>query len=275
MKTIFLFTFVLIQFFSIVTFAAVGAVTTATGGSGRGAVEPVDGVLLNPAVISDLPTKNFSVNYSLDQWALTISDNGKDAYFPAALVFINTKTDTIDTKQMGLSVATYRWKRMVIGAKLYVVDYLDHSVPGFEKIYHQPSADLGSTLAVSDNFGVGLVFNKVASNKVDLAEPLQTQKIAGLGVSYIFQNFVRFRFDVESAPEYKTNRLVYMAGMENFVNDWVVVRLGYQNNNVVNKNYISGGMGFAGPQFGLHYAYISNTADRTEDKHLFDLGIPF
>ena len=275
MKIFFVSLFAAIQFFSCNSFAAVGAVTTATGGSGRGAIEPVDGVLLNPAVISDLPNKNFSVNYSLDQWALTISDNGKEAYFPAALVFENSKTDTIDTKQLGVSVASYRWKKFVIGANFSVIDYLDHTVAGFEQVYHQPAADLGGTLAISNDFGIGLVFNKVASNKVDLAENLQTQKTSAIGLSYIYQNFVRFRFDVESAPDYKTDRLVYMAGMENFINDWVVVRMGYQNNNVLNKNYISAGVGFTGPQFGLHYAYISNAADKTEDKHLFDLGIPF
>ena len=275
MKIFILVGFITAQVFCLNVFDAVGAVTTATGGSGRGAVEPVDGVLLNPAIISDLPMKNFSVNYSLDQQAISISDNGKDAYFPAAFVFQRLTTDTIDTKQLGISVATYRWHRLVVGANFSVIDYLDHTVPGFEHVYHQPAADLGSSLAVTDNFGMGLVFNKIASNKVDLAENLQTQKTTALGISYIFQGFARFRFDVESAPENKTDRLVYMAGMENFINDWIVIRTGYQNNNVLNKNFISAGVGFAGPQFGLHYAYISNPADKTEDKHLIDLGIPF
>jgi hypothetical protein len=66
-----------------------------------------------------------------------------------------------------------------------------------------------------------------------------------------------------------------MGGLENYINDYVVFRLGYQNNQVTAKDYISAGLGFTGPQFGLHYAYISNTADKTEDKHLIDLGIPF
>ena len=35
------------------------------------------------------------------------------------------------------------------------------------------------------------------------------------------------------APENKTDRLVYMLGLENYLNDWVVFRLGYQNNNVL------------------------------------------
>ena len=267
--------FAVAQLFGIQAFATIGAVTTATGGSGRGAVEPVDGVLINPAIITDFPDKNFSVNYSLDQWAVSISDNGKEAFFPAAFVFVNSKTDTIDTQQLGLTLATFRMKKFVIGTNLSMLDYTDHSFPLLEKRYKQAAADIGSTYAVSNNLGIGLVLKKIASNKIDLIEAEQAQQTAALGISYIFQGFARFRFDVESAPENKTDRLVYMAGIENFINDWVVFRFGYQNNNVVAKNYLSAGLGFSGPQFGVHYAYISNVADKTEDKHLIDLGIPF
>ena len=49
-----------------------GAVSTATGGTGRGAVEPVDGLLLNPAFLLDFPTKNFSFNYILIVFAVLL-----------------------------------------------------------------------------------------------------------------------------------------------------------------------------------------------------------
>lgn len=264
-----------VQIFCASAFCAVGAVTTATGGTGRGAIEPIDGVLLNPAVITDFPDKNFSVNYSVDQWAMSVSDNGKDAFFPAAFVFLNSKTDTIDTQQLGLTIASYRWHRFVLGTNLSMLDYTDHSSPALELRYKQAAADLGATYALGSNVGFGLVFNKVGSTRTDLAEAAQTQQTTSFGISYIFRGFARFRVDVESAPKNKTDRLVFMAGMENYLNDWMVFRMGYQNNNVVAKNYLTAGLGFQGPQFGVHYAYISNTADKTEDKHLIDLGIPF
>ena len=275
MKTFTFLVFASLLFQSQISFSAIGAVSTATGGSGRGAIDPVDGVLINPAVISDFPDKNFSVNYSTDQYALSIVDNGKDAYFPAALVFKSIKTDLIDTQQLGLTLATYRWKKFVVGTSLSMLDYTEHSVPAVEQRYKQATLDLGATMAVTSNFGLGLVFNKVTANKIALAETEQVQQTAALGMSYIFQGFARFRFDVETAPENKTQKLVYMAGLENFINDWVVVRLGYQNNTFLDKNYFTAGLGFSGPQFGLHYAYISNVSNKTEDQHLIDLGIPF
>lgn len=261
--------------FSLNSFAVVGAVSTATGGSGRGAVEPVDGLLLNPAIISDLPTKNFSVNYSPDQMALTVSDNGKDAYFPAALQFIRTTDPVVDTQQLGLSFATDRWKKIALGATASMVEYTNYFSAGIEQKYRQSTFDLGATAAFSKNFGIGIIAKKLASGSVALPENLQIQKTLGFGMSYTYQNFARLRLDVESAPDNKTDKLVYMGGLENYINDYMVFRLGFQSNQVTTKDYFSAGLGFTGPQFGLHYAYISNVANKTEDKHLIDLGIPF
>jgi hypothetical protein len=119
------------------------------------------------------------------------------------------------------------------------------------------------------------VANKVGSTKTDLAENLQLQKTMALGFSYTYGNFVRLRFDMESGPDNQTERLVYKLGMENYINDWIVARFGYQNNNVLAKNYGSLGLGFVGPQFGLHYAYISDVSGGRDQKHLIDLAIPF
>ncbi len=251
-----------------------GAVSTATGGSGRGAVEPVDSVLLNPAIVADLPSKFFDLAYSKNQWGLTISDNGRDALFPAALAFVQSDQNNFKTQQLSLAIS-YGYKRMFsVGTSVSMLEY-QPSQSAFEQKYRQTIGDIGVTYAPFVGVALGLVANKVASSPSDINESLQKQKTIGFGTSYTYLSFFRFRFDMESAPENKTDRLVYMGGLETFMNDWVVFRLGYQNNNVVAKNFVTAGLGFAGPQFGLHYAYISNVADKTEDQHSIDLGIPF
>jgi hypothetical protein len=261
--------------FSQNTFAEIGAVSSATGGTGRGAVEPVDGVLLNPATITDLPHKYFSVNYSADAWALTVSDNGADSLFPAGLEFIKTTTTAVDTQQLGISFSTPRWKKIAIGGTVSMLEYTNFVTTGTEQKYRQTTFDLGATVAVSKNFGFGIVATKMASSSIDLPENLQIQKTMGAGISYTYQNFARLRFDVISGPNNTTDKLVYGVGFENYINDWLVFRLGYKTDNVVVKDYFTAGLGFAGPQFGLHYAYISNVSDKKEDKHLIDLSIPF
>ncbi len=265
----------LISQLSFAAIDTIGAISTATGGGGRGAVEPTDGLLLNPAFIRDLPGQNFSFNYSPDQWALSLSDSGEDAYFPAALVLVNQKTDLIDTQKLGIVLAAPRWKRFVIGANTSLVEYTDKMAAFPNLKYRQGVVDIGATLNFGKIFAIGLVANNIGSTNVDLNESLQVQKSMGIGLSYTMGEFARFRFDMETAPENKTDRMIYMLGLENYMNEWVVFRVGFQNNQVLSKDYITAGLGFAGPQFTLHYAYISDTANQTDQKHLFDLGIPF
>lgn len=261
--------------FSNLSQATIGAVSTATGGSGLAAVEPVDGLLKNPAFIRDLLNRNFAYNYAPDQWAITVSDNSPDSLFPAALQIINTRETNMNRQKLGLTFAAPRLKTLVVGATAAMVSY-DHNpnLTTAEK-FHQGVVDVGATLAISNDIGLGFVANKVGSTKIDLAENLQLQRTMAMGLSYTYANFIRLRFDVESGPDNVTDRLVYMFGMENFINDWIVARLGYQNNNVVFKNYGTMGLGFVGPQFGLHYAYISDVSGGRDQKHLIDLAIPF
>lgn len=272
MKKIF---FIYTLLISTSLYASIGAVTSATGGTGRGAIEPIDGVLLNPATISDMPSKTFSYNYSNNEWALSVTDNGRDALIPAALIFVKTTNNNVDTQQLGLSLASRRWHKFTLAATGSMMEYTNHLSPSSEEKYRQAVFDLSGTYALATNFGFGIVANKVGSNPISLAENLQTQQTVAMGMGYTYQDFARLRFDVETAPENKTDRLVYMLGLENYINQWMIFRIGYQNNNVLSKNYFSAGMGFSGPQFGLHYAYIANTADNSEDKHCIDLGFPF
>ena len=276
MKRIFFINVFLTAFlFSNITHATIGAVSTATGGSGLAAVEPVDGLLKNPAFIRDLLNRNFAFNYSPDQWALTVSDNAPDSLFPAALQIINTRQTILNTQKLGLTFAAPRLKTLVVGATAAMISYDHNPNLSTSEKFHQGVVDVGATLAITRDIGVGFVANKVGSTKIDLAENLQLQKSMAMGLSYTYANFIRLRFDAESGPDNVTDRLIYMFGMENFINDWVVVRFGYQNNNVVSKNYASTGLGFVGPQFGLHYAYISDVNSGRDQKHLIDLAIPF
>lgn len=274
-KIVFLNVFFLLL--SSITWAAVpttGSVSTATGGTGRGTPEAIDGVPLNPGMVGLLPTKFLSANYTNEQWGITISDNGREALFPAALSFTRSDVNNFKTQQVSLAVA-YAYKKLFgVGANVSLLEYEGSGLIVGQK-YRQSVGDIGFLYSPMTEFGVGLVFNKVASSKSDVPETLQKQKTMGLGGQFTYQNFIRFRFDMESGVDYKTERLTYMGGIETFMNDWVVFRFGYQNNNVITKNYSTVGLGFSGPQFGLHYAYISNVANNEDDQHSIDLGIPF
>ena len=267
----------LVFFFGLSANASeIGAVSTATGGGGFGAVEPVDGILKNPAFLRDLPNRNFSFNYAQDIWALSISDNSQESLFPAGLQMTSEKvSDQLRTQKLGLNFSPPRLGPITMGATASLVSYDSQPTPFQTEQFQQAVLDVGLTYALSRDFGLGLTANRISSSNVKLAENLQLQKYAAFGLSYTYENFIRLRLDAETAPEYKTDKLVYMVGMENYMNDWVVLRLGYRNDNVVLKDYFSAGLGFTGPQFGLHYAYIADVADSGSAKHLIDLAIPF
>jgi len=275
-KNIFISAAILLSFqISHASIEAIGAVSTATGGSGRGAFESVDGIYLNPAFLRDFRQQNFSYNYAGNTWALSMTDTGEDSFFPAGIQMISHKNDFVDTQKMGLTLALPRWKTIAVGATASLVEYTDKTGVLTDTKFRQGVLDIGMTAGFGDDFSVGFAMNKVSSSHVEFNEGLQLQKTMGLGLSYRVTDFSRLRADVESAPEYKTDRLVYMLGLENFINEWVIFRVGFQNNKVLSKDYFTAGLGFAGPQFTLHYAYIADTSDQTDQKHLIDLGIPF
>ncbi len=267
---------ILVILFSQLAIASpiIGSVSTATGGTGRGAIEPVDGVLLNPSSVAKIKTQFFSFNYSNQQMAATIADNGKDALFPAAIAFVRTDVNDLKTQDMALVLAYSLMPRLSIGTTISLVEYMTN-LNNTEQKYRQTVGDIGVSFALARNVSLGAVAYKVLSSDAELAKPLQKQQLVGVGGSYTFDNLVRFRFDIESAPENKFDRLTYMTGLETYLNDWMIIRLGYQNNNVVSKNFTTAGLGFSGPQFGLHYGYLTNVSNRNEDRHTVDLGVPF
>ena len=268
--------FILLILFSEFVFASptIGSVSTATGGTGRGAIEPIDGVLLNPSSVAKIKTQFFSFNYSNEQMAVTIADNGKDALFPAAIAFVRTDKNDLRTQDMALVLAYSLMPRLSLGTTISLAEYMIN-LNNTEQKYRQTISDIGISFSLARNISMGVVAYKVLSSDTELEKPLQKQQLIGFGGSYTFDNIVRFRFDLESAPENKFDRLTYMAGLETYLNDWMIIRLGYQNNNVVSKNFTTAGLGFSGPQFGLHYGYLTNVSNRNEDRHTVDLGVPF
>lgn len=250
-----------------------GSVSAATGGTGVGTVEPTDSVLINPATIAQIPTKYFSLGYSEPRWGVTISDNGKESLFPAALGYFQYNNDFVKRKDISVGVAYPITKSFAVGANVLFLEYEEKTSAA--NTHRQTAGDIGATYAINSNFAFGVLFKSLFSSNTDLAEALQRQQTTAAGMNYTFDNLSRFRFDIESNSKNKMDRLVFKYGVESFLNDWIVLRLGYQNNNVVSKNYQTAGLGFVGPQFSFHYAYLANVADSSDYRHSVDLGVPF
>lgn len=254
------------------TFA--GSVSASAGGTGVGVVEPSDSVLLNPATVAQIPTKFFAVSYAESRWGITMSDNGKEALFPAALAYYKYSWDQLKRQDMSVTVAHIFNKNFALGLNILFLEYDDRSKP-IEETHRQTAADLGGTYAINENFAFGATLKSFYKSRSELADSEQRTQTVVLGTSFTFDNLSRFRFDIETNDKNKTDRLAFKYGIESFLNDWLVLRLGYQNNNVLSKNFQTAGIGFVGPQFSFHYGYLADVNDSSENRHSVDLGVPF
>ncbi len=249
-----------------------GAVSTATAETGVGSLEEVDGVYLNPASIAFFSRKSFAVSYSNQHLNAQLTDNGVEAFFPAALMYTSSDRGGLQTKALHLAIAYQVYKGLALGVD---GSYRELRPTSQDQKFRQTVVSAGIFYQFHKTFQLGFVSKNKALNDTDLSDAIDQVTTMALGTSYIYDDFAKFKFDVESNENQKTDRLIYKFGLETYINDWIVTRLGYQNDNVHSLNYLTAGLGFAGPQFGLHYAYQAEANKKTDPLHTIDLNIPF
>lgn len=253
-------------------FQPAGAVSGATGGTGRGSLEGVDGVWLNPALIPILPQKNLTLGGSSENLQALFVDNGQDALFAAALMYHQTRNDIQNSKDYRLGVGFELVKNFSFGLD---ISFEEVELASLSEKYKPITSNIGLFYNMGPEFSVGLVSHQTPLNDLNAPEVLKNRSTIGLGLSTIFENFIKFKFDVQTEERQKAKNLIYMYGLESFMNEWILVRLGYRNDNVHSLNYLTAGVGFTGPQFGLHYAYQNEANSITDPLHTVDLNIPF
>lgn len=276
MKKIFLFSILIFQ--NQFSFAApkaihmTGAVSSATGGAGVGVVDMVDGALLNSSTIGLFPRKQVNISYSSSRFAAAIVDNGKEALFPAALAYEQFSNDSFKSNNYHLIFAYVVKSQFSFGADFHLNElrFLTSDI-----IHKQTLVNLGATWVVDRAWTLGLTHREVALSDTDLPDSIDHVAVTTAGASYVYKTFAQVRFDIESVENQPSGRYIYKIGLETFVNDWIVTRFGYRNDNVSAMNFATAGLGFAGPQFGLHYAYQSEANNTVDPLHVIDLSFPF
>lgn len=249
-----------------------GAVSSATGGAGVSVIEMDDSALLNPSTIPLFRRKQMSFSYSSNRFAGSLIDNGQEALFPAGIAYEQYSNDSFKNKIYHLILAYPLSKNISLGAdfNLHETHYLNT-----ETNYKQTRASVGFIWLPFKNFGFGLVHKNMALNDTDLPDSIDHVTTTTLGISYVYESFAQLRFDVESVEKQPSGRYIYKIGLETYLNDWIITRFGYRNDNISNMNFATAGLGFAGPQFGLHYAYQSEAKSTIDPIHIIDLTLPF
>lgn len=244
------------------------SISSATGGTGRAAVEAGDASFLNPATLVHLRGRHLFSSVTQDEYAVTLSDNTQESVIPTAFGFVKHTRDLLSKgelqeQDLSLSLADFIVDKWTIGITGH---YLEQRLG--EARYMQTNGDLGVVFTPNAKIGAGLVVYNIFGERVDIPEELRKKRSAGAGFNYIYKKYVRIRLDATTESE-------YMAGLETYINAFIISRLGYSINAPEQRNLFTAGMGFKGPRFAINYAYEGNPESSSDYRHSVDLGIPF
>jgi len=272
---------------SLTAFAGVptmnSSVNSSTGGAGRGAIDPYGIVYMNHSILAQFKQRYFISSLAKDQLNVSLMDSGPGTLLSGALsyrqfnqLFENLGGPSKTMRQFTFSVADKAFGASTFGFNIHYFDYKGNNEQSDKRL----RADLGVAYNFSENWTLGVVGQGYIlqsqgdeARELDQFEPLQSKSAVGLG--YVFQNFVRFRVDIESEANHNWSKPISILGIESFLSDWVIWRVGYQNKPKAETAYFSTGLGFTGPQFGLHYGYIQDTKNTKDNRHSIDFGVPF
>lgn len=257
--------------------AYVGSVSAATGGSGRAAIEASDSPFMNPAAVAHLTGYYFTMAYGsggnsqadADVMALSLTDNMRETVVPTSMAYYQstdrTRGEEHSQKNFRLSLANFINPQLAFGLGIvHQQDYLP------QVSYSQTNMDLGVLWAPNKDIGFGAMVSNAFGPAANIPQGQKLNRQWALAGSYNYQQFMRLKADILQEEE----GLSYGLGIENYMNRWLVFRLGYKNATAQSYHLYSGGLGFVGPRFGLHYAYQASPQGAIYERHSVDLAIP-
>ncbi len=262
----------------------VGSVTAATGDTGLAAVEASETPFMNPASLGHTKGYYFTAGFGSakqtnvgnnQDLALSVTDAMPDTVVATSLAYVQNsrrfegENDNSVSRSFRLSFGNMIGKKVAIGLGINH----DNDRWGLDN-YQQTNLETGLLWTPNSNIGAALVFKNMIPANDSIPEAVrQTQRI-GLGSSYNHKKFVRFKFDINSGASNSFKYSTLGAGMESYLNRWLVIRWGGERNNEVSADLYSAGLGFLGPKFALNYAYQTSPQNERLTRHSVDLAVP-
>jgi hypothetical protein len=256
-----------------------GAISSATAGSGRASVEATESPFLNPATIPYLRGYIFTSSYNStgtksSDLTFSITDNMKETVIPTSLGYSqSTLRPTEDTliKSQDLRIAVGEKVGNRFGAGLAVHHKNDRSE--FDS-YAQTNMTVAGVWAVNNSLSAGLVFDDIIGASSDIPEFLRLKSKTSMALSYNHKRVIRAKVDLISGGNNSFVKPTLVGGVETFMNRWLILRVGVGRDSEASAGILSGGIGFQGPKFGIHYAYLESRENESLTRHTVDLAIP-
>ncbi len=270
---------VLISFYFISSLAHAqifsSAATDGVAGAGRAAVEAGDVNYLNPAGLVHLKNRYIYSTFSKEDLSLSLSEASREVVVPASLSYFQRKT----TDKLQREI---RWQDTRLSLADFITDKLSMGLTGIlssvkinDLNYNQTNGNLGFFFTPTDKFGLGYVFYNIFGTNENVPEESRLQQKMGAGLNYIYKGFLRYRLDVLTANNNNFGKSAYMTGIETLLNEWMIFRLGYQNDILAERELITEGFGFNGPVFSLNYSHQGSIKGVNFDRHSVDLLFSF
>lgn len=264
--------------------AYVGSVSSGTAQAGRAAIEASETPFGNPASLAYLRGYYFtagfgsahqSTNGRTQDLAVGLIENMKTTVVPTALSYSQASnrpegaTEDVYGKSFKLSFGNFVRPGFAFGLAI------NHENTKISDVQHsQTNLQTGFLWAPNKDFGAALVLDNLIPPSVDVPEIYRLKQTIALGTSYNFKRFVRFKGDLISASNQTFGKPTLALGMESYMNRWMILRWGVQRNNEQAAYLYTGGLGFIGPKFGLHYAYENSPQNESLTRHSVDLAVP-
>lgn len=268
------------------SFAYESAITTGTAGAGYSAVEASDSAFLNPATLpflqgyfltlSTYGSRDRQIQTDSDGLAVSLIDNMKTTVFPTALSYEQNKAEIeeggsdLAHKRFRLSLGNFVGQQFTLGAALF---HQQSSLAN--ETWHQTNMNIAALWSPNEMIGMSLITENMFMAPEKLSEDRRLQKRSIFATSFNYHKFARFKLDLATGSNNDFDAGEVRFGLESYMNPWVVIRVGVGKIFPTKTAIYSGGLGFAGPQFGIHYGYQVGQESADFVRHAVDLVVPF
>lgn len=241
---------------------------------GRGVIEETEAGGLNPALIPFTRGYQFRLTGVQNTPELggssvrvAILDNMPETAFPASILYAESGAGTdVTERDFLLNFGNLMQPRFSMGWGI-----------GYRVLEQSIILDMAKNRSEIYPIGGFQYFFNPDFSFGGVAEP----RSQGVGFGYIYQRMIRARldvvrevafsgFDTDQEPEPVSYGAV---GAEAYLNEWLVLRFGYQGN--TDFGGATWGVGFVGPRLRLAYAQAPSVVGaESENAHWLDLSFP-
>lgn len=263
-----------------------GPVSMGAGSAGRAANDEGEQVFLNPALVSH--AKGFALGYFYvdgysakdehDKWVgVTVIDNTDDVLVPGGFTYVQRKRTFVGQRPVSerffqLSLSSPILSGLTAGLAAH---HLSQDVDQTDKYKHW-NTDVGLHYNPTPDLGLAFVGYNLLDGDRDAPRFYRPLTKLAVGANYIFMPRFRGRLDVSRAIEANPkDRYKVQAGIESLLDAFLVFRVGYEEDGLLNRSHLSLGLGLAGPRVQMDYSFKKNLDNSRGALHGVDFRLPF